>query len=153
MSTPEGEQPTTTDAALEGAETQTAVEAAVETAEQPDAIAEITAQRDAVLNQLREIKTTGALASAIEKHRGDPKAIADSKALQHTLSQLDTDSSEYEAAVSAAVKNAIAANTRLKADPPVTASSIEHGGTVTQPTVGVDAFRKSRRAGSAYTSD
>lgn len=145
MSTPEGEQPATTGAEVDVAE--------IQPAEQPDAIAEITAQRDAVLNQLREIKTTGALADAVEKHRGDPKAIADSKALQHTIAQLDPDSAEYGAAVSAAVKNAIAASRRLKADPPVTASSIEHGGTVTQPAYGVDAFRKERRSTNAYVSN
>ncbi|MFE5878979.1 hypothetical protein ACFQ6H_27245 [Rhodococcus sp. NPDC056506] len=51
----------------------------------------------------------------------------------------------------AAVKAAITNDPKLKAQAATTASSVEHGGTVTQPAAGVDAFRKDRRESRGHS--
>lgn len=123
-----------------------------------DVIAQLTTERDevaqretATAKKLRELIEKDALREAAKAHEGDFSSLTDSKKLSAAIEALDHTADDYPSLVDAAVKAAIAADPKLKAQAAATASSIEHGGTVTQPTVGVDAFRKERREDRGHT--
>lgn len=123
-----------------------------------DVIAQLTTERDevaqretATAKKLRELIEKDALREAAKAHEGDFGSLTDSKKLSAAIEALDHTADDYPSLVDVAVKAAIAADPKLKAQAAATASSIEHGGTVTQPTVGVDAFRKSRREDRGHT--
>jgi len=123
-----------------------------------DVIAKLTAERDevaqretATAKQLRELIEKDALREAAKTHEGDFGSLTDSKKLSAAIEALDHTADDYPSLVDAAVKAAIAADPKLKAQAAATASSIEHGGTVTVPTDDVDSFRKSRREDRGHT--
>ena len=117
-----------------------------------DVIAQLTTERDevaqretATAKKLRELIEKDALREAAKAHEGDFGSLTDSKKLSAAIEALDHTADDYPSLVDEAVKAAIAADPKLKAQAATTASSVEHGGTVTQPAVGVDAFRKNYR--------
>lgn len=123
-----------------------------------DVIAQLTTERDevaqretATAKKLRELIEKDALREAAKAHEGDFSSLTDSKKLSAAIEALDHTADDYPSLVDAAVKAAIAADPKLKAQAATTASSVEHGGTVTQPTVGVDAFRRERREDRGHT--
>ena len=123
-----------------------------------DVIAKLTAERDetaqretATAKQLRELIERDALREAAKTHAGDFNSLADSKKLSAAIEALDHTADDYAAQVDAAVKAAIINDPKLKAQAATTASSVEHGGTVTQPAAGVDAFRKDRRESRGHS--
>lgn len=123
-----------------------------------DVIARLTAERDetaqresATAKQLRELIERDALREAAKTHAGDFGSLTDSKKLSAAIEALDHTADDYAAQVDAAVKAAITNDPKLKAQAATTASSVEHGGTVTQPAAGVDAFRKDRRESRGHT--
>ncbi|MHD0300108.1 hypothetical protein RCF19_29815 [Rhodococcus qingshengii] len=123
-----------------------------------DVIAQLTTERDevaqretATAKKLRELIEKDALREAAKAHEGDFGSLTDSKKLSAAIEALDHTADDYPSLVDAAVKAAIAADPKLKAQAATTASSVEHGGTVTQPTVGVDAFRRERREDRGHT--
>lgn len=123
-----------------------------------EVIAKLTAERDetaqretATAKQLRELIERDALREAAKTHAGDFNSLTDSKRLSAAIEALDHTADDYAAQVDAAVKAAITSDPKLKAQAATTASSVEHGGTVTQPAAGVDAFRKDRRESRGHT--
>ncbi|MFB7853811.1 hypothetical protein [Rhodococcus qingshengii] len=123
-----------------------------------DVIAQLTAERDetaqretATAKKLRELIEKDALREAAKAHEGDFGSLADSKKLSAAIEALDHTADDYAAQVDAAVKAAITADPKLKAQAATTASSIEHGGTVTAPSDDIESFRKSRREDRGHT--
>lgn len=129
-----------------------------ETPKPEDVITQLTTERDevaqretATAKKLRELIEKDALREAAKTHTGDFGSLTDSKKLGIALEALDHTADDYAAQVDAAVKAAITADPKLKAQAATTASSIEHGGTVTAPTDDIESFRKSRREDRGHT--
>ncbi|MFI8660714.1 hypothetical protein ACIGKR_12050 [Rhodococcus qingshengii] len=116
-----------------------------------DVIAQLTAERDTTAKKLRELTEDRALRNAATTHGGDYGSLSDSKKLSKAIAELDHTADDYPSLVDEAVKAAITADPKLKAQAATTASSIEHGGTVTAPTDDIESFRKSRREDRGHT--
>ncbi|MGW6658843.1 hypothetical protein [Rhodococcus sp. NPDC055024] len=122
-----------------------------ETPKPEEVIAQLTTERDTTAKKLRELTEDRALRNAATTHSGDYGSLSDSKKLSKAIAELDHTADDYASQVDAAVKAAITNDPKLKAQAATTASSVEHGGTVTVPTDDVDSFRKSRREDRGHT--
>lgn len=60
------------------------------------------------------------------KHQGDPAALLDSRAFLAKVADLDPTASDFEDKVGTAIKDAVAANNKLKAGQVPGASSVDH---------------------------
>lgn len=87
--------------------------------------AKLAAQLDSAQTAERDSKVELAVYRTAGKHGGDPDALLDSRAFLAAVKELDPKAADFAAKVEAAIKDTVAANPKLKAQP---AGSARSGG-------------------------
>ena len=97
-------------------------------------------------SELRQLRTEGKVRSLASKLTADAEALLDSRSFVKAISELDPTAADFEASVSTAMADALAANPKLK----IAAPGAPRGGAEIAPAGPVKTFSRAQLKDSAF---